>query len=190
MEPLVDALAQEMAPLLAIPFMLFGHSMGALVAFELAHCLRAHSRGEPVALVVSAYPGPRAERTRAMPLHLLSDAALVEELRRFGGTPADVLESSDLLELCLPVVRADFEVCETYAPRAAPPLTCPIIALAGKEDTTVTDEHLQAWRQESNGPFEMRRLPGQHFYLTTRRDALIPVLVSRAQALAAAVSTS
>jgi medium-chain acyl-[acyl-carrier-protein] hydrolase len=182
-EPLVDALAHCVEPLLDRPFMLFGHSMGVIIALELAHEVLTRNGREPVAFVASGYPGPRALQTGEIPLYLRSDAALLQELRRMGGTPAAVFESPDLLELYLPVVRADLEICETWAPRFAAPLNCPIIAVAGRDDESVNDKQLEAWRYESSGPFEALRLPGGHFYALPVRATLIEILVSRGLAL-------
>jgi len=113
LRPLVLDLAAAMSGLLDKPFMLFGHSMGALVGFELARRLRRAYAAAPVALFAAACPAPQLPR-RQKPLHALPSAQLWAEIRRFGGTPEVVFESDELMAMVEPALRADLAICETY----------------------------------------------------------------------------
>src|SRR5262249_43042969 len=112
--PLAEALGRSLRPFFDRPFAFFGHSMGALVAFELARVLVRTAGPQPVPLFASACAAPQV-RDCETPIHALPDAAFREELRRLGGTPALVLHNAELVDLLLPTLRADFAVCETYA---------------------------------------------------------------------------
>jgi 4'-phosphopantetheinyl transferase len=109
-------------------------------------------------------------------VHTLPDAEFRDELRRLKGTPAAVLNDDELMELLLPTLRADFALCETYAFAPAPPLTCPISALGGLADDTVSRQDLDAWREQGTGPFRLRMLPGDHFFLQTAQPLLLRAL--------------
>jgi medium-chain acyl-[acyl-carrier-protein] hydrolase len=172
MEALVDALMEQIEPLLAMQFALFGHSMGALVAFELARAIRARGFVEPVALFVSAHRAPHLEGERAA-LSRLSDVDLRAELRRLGGTPPELLQSPAFMELLLPTIRADFEVCETYVYVERPPLECPIVAFGGSEDAQVGEDELQGWSEMTTGCFRLVMLRGGHFFINENREALL-----------------
>jgi medium-chain acyl-[acyl-carrier-protein] hydrolase len=177
--PLVEALADAIVPLLDRPFMVFGHSMGAILAYELVCCLHTRFGREPIDLIVSGHAAPRVFRRRDPPIHRLSDAELVDVLRSFGGTPQGVLASPDLLEAQLPTVRADFEAYESWTPVADAMVTCPILAISGRDDTFVTDKALEAWRYETTGPFDFLRLPGDHFYTGASRRLLFSLILAR-----------
>jgi medium-chain acyl-[acyl-carrier-protein] hydrolase len=160
--PLIDELIGETAQIMP-PFALFGHSMGALLAFELARRMPAAGPGAPVALIVCGHRAPHLPN-RYPQLRDLGGDELVEELRRLGGTPAEVFEQSELLELLLPLLRADFAVCESYEIAPGPPLCCPIIAFGGRGDRLVESWELEAWRQHTTGAFALRWLDGDHFF--------------------------
>jgi surfactin synthase thioesterase subunit len=184
--PLADALAGAMRPYLDRPFAIFGHSMGALLGFELARRLRATEAREPLLLVVSGHRAPHLPRARP-PLHRLPKAELIEAIRDLHGTPDDVLRNSELLELVLPAIRADFAVCETYVHRAGPPLACRLVAFGGTGDELVSREELAAWRQHTQGSFAISMLPGDHFFLGTTRAVLPTALSAALESLAAYV---
>ncbi len=163
-ETLVPALLQGLEPLFDLPFAFFGHSMGALIAFELAQRLREEGRRGPALLHVAGAGAPsRYDPGEA--LSALDDAGLVEALRHFEGTPASVLENAELLELVLPTIRADFALCESYRYRARPPLECSLVATGGTGDLTVAPGALDAWAEHTRGPFRLRMVPGGHFFL-------------------------
>ena len=154
------------------PFALFGHSMGGLLAFELARELRRRRLPAPCHLFVSATPAPStvpADRA----LHLFTDDQLVAELRRLGGTPLAVLREPELLGLLLPVLRADLTLCHTHHHREESPLACPITAIGGSSDLTVPSERLLGWAAQTSGAFEQIVLPGGHFYLDAQQSTMI-----------------
>jgi surfactin synthase thioesterase subunit len=184
--PLVDALAAAIRPHLDRPFAIFGHSMGALLGFELARRLRATAAPEPLLLVVSGHRAPHLPRTRP-PLHGLPRAELIEAVRDLQGTPDDVLRNSELLELVLPTMRADFAVCETYVHRVCPPLACRLVALGGIGDELVSREEVAAWRHHTQGPFAMSMLPGDHFFLGRSPAPLLAALSATLGSLVAYV---
>jgi medium-chain acyl-[acyl-carrier-protein] hydrolase len=172
LEPLIEALAGELAPQLDPPFAFFGHSMGALVAFELARRLHRDGRPLPARLLVAGCGAPSI-RTQDPPMHTLPDAEFRSRLRGLNGTPAAVFDDDELMELLLPNLRADIGLCETYTFIPGPRLTCPISAWGGLGDDTVSHRELDVWREHTIGPFRLRMLPGDHFFLRTAQPLLL-----------------
>src|ERR1700674_5350722 len=125
--PLVEVLARALAPLLDMPFAFFGHSLGALVSFELALRIRREYGRHPVRLLVSAARAPQFPHRRS-PIHALPEKEFLAELRRLNGTPGELLDHQELMEIMLPLLRADFAVYETYSYSNETPLNCPISA--------------------------------------------------------------
>ncbi|MFE2755826.1 thioesterase II family protein [Actinosynnema sp. NPDC059335] len=162
--PLVANLAEALLPALDRPFALFGHSMGALVAFELTRRLRSLGQPMPRRLFVSGASAPSVPRTRPV-LHAASDADLVRELRLLNGTPPQLLTNDELMALTLPTLRADFSVLETYEHRPEAPLPVPITVFAGSDDPSVPYSSLPAWRTHSDRDVRLRVLPGDHFFV-------------------------
>lgn len=146
-------------------YVLFGHSFGALVAFELARVL-AFRTTPPIALVVSGRNAPSVAHPAA-PLHQLADRELVEGVRSLDGLPEQLLAHQDVLDLFLPLLRADLRMAETYRLRPGPRLRCPVWVLAGENDALVTPDGLAAWQAETVGPCVVRRVPGGHSVLDT-----------------------
>ncbi|MFG2545011.1 thioesterase II family protein [Streptomyces sp. NPDC048594] len=156
------------------PFAFFGHSLGGLTAFETARALRAAGRPTPRRLVLSAYPAPHLAHPRA-PLHTLGDAELIDAVdRRYGGLPAALRDDPDLLRLVLPAYRADFTIFETYRHAHQPPLDVPITVLGGDDD--LATPLLPEWRRHTTAGFDLRLLPGGHFYLRERPEEFMNVL--------------
>ena len=188
---LIPALGEAIAPLLDRPFVLFGHSLGALNAFCLARWLRKRSdKGQvPRRLVVSARAAPHLPLLRP-PVHALPEARFIEELRYYDATPAAVLADAELRALFLPVLRADFALFESYTHEAEPPLDCPIVALAGRADHTVSEERIAAWHEHTTGPFTLHRIPGGHFFLNTSQAELLRVLDQELQQLGLALTAA
>lgn len=170
--PLIQTLAQVIQPYLNRPFAFWGHSLGALISFELARQLRRQNDPLPDYLLVSGYRAPHKPPLHS-PIHQLPDAEFVEELRRFNGTPEAVLGNAELLQLFLPLLRADFAASETYIYTAEPPLRCPISAFGGLKDAEVDQDSLVAWREQTCSTFTLHMFPGDHFFL---HDARLPLL--------------
>lgn len=177
MEPLVEALCEALLPALDRPFAFFGHSMGALVAFELTRRLRqlASARVQPALLFVSGRGAPQLP-SRIPALHALPEPQFSAELRRLEGTPAAILDHAEMMALLTPMLRADFAVCETYVYRHEPRLTCPVSAFGGLDDATVPAEDLDAWREQTDAGFRLRQLPGKHFFVTSAAEQLLRAL--------------
>jgi medium-chain acyl-[acyl-carrier-protein] hydrolase len=166
---LVGALAEELNEL---PFAFFGHSMGALVSFELARELRRRGGPQPALLGISAFEAPQRRRTGA-PLSGLPDEDLVARVREFGGLPDEVLAAPELLALVVPTLRADLALTENYRYSPGPPLDCPISVFRGRDDPFARAEGLRDWQAQSTRPLTMREFPGRHFYSTEHADAVV-----------------
>lgn len=173
--PLVQALAQGLLPLLDKPFAFFGHSLGAVVSFELARQLRKWQWPEPIYMFVSACRAPQLLDHGPI-RHTLAEPDFLEELRRLNGTPRAVLEDAELMQLLLPVLRADFAVYETYQYLPEPPLHCPITVFGGLQDFGMRREDLEAWRAQTRAACTLRILPGDHFYLHSAEALLLRAL--------------
>lgn len=164
MDCLVDRLAAELAPLAQGEFSLFGHSMGALVAFELAHRWRAQAM-VPVRLWISGCRPPQVPAERPH-LHPLPDAEFVDNLRRrYDALPAALLAHPELLALMLPALRADFGCVETYALRERPALAVPLAILRGNHDRWLDASTRAGWARHTTATVEEHVFPGGHFYL-------------------------
>lgn len=170
--PVVEGLANAMRPLLDRPFAFFGHSMGALLAFELARSLRTAHGKQPLCLFVSGAGAPHQPLRREL-IHDKDETGFAEGLRRMNGVPAALLEDPELWRVFSPTLRADMTLCETYRPAPGEPLDCPLSAMGGLEDPDVLREDLDAWRQHTRGPFQVRMLPGDHFFVDSRRAQVV-----------------
>ncbi|GCE14881.1 thioesterase II family protein [Tengunoibacter tsumagoiensis] len=185
--PLIQALSQAIRPYLNRPYVFFGHSMGALVSFELARDLRRQRLPLPLHLLVSARRAPHVP-DRYPPIHNLPDAEFIDEIQRLEGTPEEVLRNTDLIQLLFPVLRADFSVCETYTYTRDIPLSCPITAFGGLQDHEISEEEVAAWRKQTTGFFRLHMLEGGHFYLHSDRELLIQLIVQSLRPLLGSLS--
>jgi medium-chain acyl-[acyl-carrier-protein] hydrolase len=172
---LVREIATAIRPFFDKPFAFFGHSMGALISFELARQLRLENQAAPVQLFLSGCKAPHLPDNDP-PTFGLPDGEFVKEIRRLNGTPNDLLENPELMQLMIPLLRADFAICQTYEYRQEPPLDFPITVFGGLEDHLVPRSHLEAWRQHTNAAFKLRMLPGSHFFLNSEQRSLLNIL--------------
>ncbi|MFD9907618.1 thioesterase II family protein [Streptomyces sp. NPDC059063] len=182
----MDALVADVAQRLAglddgqdpVPYALFGHSLGAIVAYETAREMQRRGRAPAIVIASGSEPPHRvAENSRDR--HLLPDDAFLREVLRLGGTSADVLREPELLRVVLPRLRADYSVAETYVHRRGALLTCPLAVYVGDADPTVRHDLLTDWAQVSSGhgqPVASRRFPGGHFYLDDARADVLPTI--------------
>ena len=173
--PLVEAIAPALLPYLDKPFAFFGHSMGAMICFELTRLLRLEYNISPVHLFVSGRRAPQIPDPKP-PIHALPEALFIEELRRLNGTPEAVLENRELMELLLPILRADFAIVETYTYINEPALECPITAFGGLQDREVDRENLEAWQEQTRAAFALQMFPGDHFFLNSGQTMLLESL--------------
>lgn len=173
----VAMLADEVADACDRPCCVFGYSVGALVAFELAREWRRRGLPQPVRLIVAASAAPRRARP-GRGLHALPDRELVERLARWGGVPAALRDQEQLLRLVLPGLRADLRLSEAYSYRTEEPLSCPIVAYAGSRDPIASADLMSEWRAHTTGSFEMHTVPGGHFFLEESRVALLTSLAT------------
>lgn len=179
-EPLMNNLLEiaarmvnELAPLfLEKPCALFGHSLGATICFEIARKLRAAYGVSPFLLMVSGRQAPHL-RDRDGPSYHLDDAAFIERVQRLNGMPKEVMESQELMDLLVPMLRADFQAVEAYEYRPGPPLECPIVAFGGRQDADITQEDIAAWGQYTTSNFGFQMYAGGHFFLREQEAELL-----------------
>ncbi|HET9957185.1 MAG TPA: alpha/beta fold hydrolase [Polyangiaceae bacterium] len=159
------------------PYALFGHSMGAVLAFEIVDRLRAFGAEGPIALFVSGREAPDLRRpTRYRGLQ--GDAELVAELRRLGGTPELIFQNRDLLEMTLAVLRADFAACANYRYRERPPYGCPLHALGGLQDRATPSE-LGEWARQTSSTFTLTMFEGGHFFHHRHTARVVSMIAER-----------
>jgi surfactin synthase thioesterase subunit len=174
LDEIVDGLADAAAQMLDRRYAFFGHSLGALTAFELARRLRDRGLPRPTQLFVSGAFAPQLPNDAAPLRFIEGDTAFLEAVAmKYGGVPKIVLEQAQLRASLVPALRADLALTETYVYRAAPRLDCAIRAYAGAADPIVTEARLSAWREQTTGEFSMRLFSGHHFYLNRARDTLL-----------------
>lgn len=171
----VEALAVVLRPSLDVPFALFGHSMGALIAFELARQLQKRYGQSPAILFVSGRQAPQVQETTP-PFFDWPEAEFVAEVRRrYQGLSESVMNNPELRRIFIPILRADFELLSTYVYSGSKPLACPITALGGYQDN-LSREDLTAWKELTAGVFRLYMFAGNHFFLQTARPRLLQVL--------------
>jgi len=173
LDPILEALDEALSDHFDLPFAFFGHSMGAILSFELAYKLKREGRKLPLALLLSGRRAPHRPDPDA-PIHDLPEEEFKSELRKLNGTPEEVLAHPELMELLSPVLRADFALCETYWHQPGEPLEIPLAAFGGLSDGKVAREDLEGWGRYTSAAFRLRMYPGDHFYLygAAKRDLL------------------
>ncbi|MFE9566659.1 thioesterase II family protein [Streptomyces sp. NPDC006487] len=171
-DTLADLVTAQLIPWADRPLGLFGHSLGAALAFEVTR--RLEERGiVPLKLFLSGRRAPVDRRGESV--HLLGDDDLVTAIKRLAGAELE-MPDDDLLRLALPAIRSDYKAAETYEPRPGPPLKTPVVALTGDKDPKVTPEDADRWSRYTTGAFELRVFDGGHFYLVKRFDQVVAVL--------------
>lgn len=163
---LICALESAIKQHLDLPFVFFGHSLGALVGFELARQLRRQECPRPSVLVVSGHPAPHVPSNRPT-LHNLPREAFIEAVRQLQGTPIEVLQHVELMNLVIPPLRADFQLHEAYEYVDEDPLDMPVVAFAGKDDPEAKPLKVASWRRHTTSHFAMHLFSGGHFFLKT-----------------------
>ncbi len=176
-DELVGRLAEAVAERADRPFAFFGHSLGALVAFEVARRLRRQELAGPSRLWASGAEGPQTRSVKQR-LHDLPEPELIEALRDYRGTPGELLDDREMMELLLPGIRADFALSEQYRYRPEPPLELPVQVLLGDADPYVELDRAAGWARETTGPVRQRIFPGDHFFLQPHRAAIAELVVA------------
>jgi len=166
---LVRSLGQAIRPYLSLPIAFFGHSGGALLAFEVARALR--QRTEVAWLFLSGHAAPHLPPRE--PLHVLDDARFEQEITELGGFSDAVMADTRFRRLLLRAVRDDFTLWETHAFAPSQPLKTPITAFGGEDDPRATLDGMRAWAEQTTGPFRLRAFAGGHFFVISDREALL-----------------
>lgn len=173
---LIREIAAAARHLLDRPTVFFGHSLGALLSFELARQLRNQGEQLPRRLIVAGRAAPQIP-DRDPPIHQLPDDAFVAELQSLGGMPDEIVADRELLELLLPAIRADIFLHESYIYTSEPPLACPITALGGLQDDEVTMDDLRAWQDQTAAAFDLHMFEGGHFFVHAERHGIIRMAI-------------
>ena len=172
LSPLINHLVPALSPYLDLPFIFFGHSVGALICFELTRQLRQQNLPIPLHLLVSGRRAPQLPR-RYPTTYNLPEPEFIKELRHFNGTPESLLQNQDVMKFFLPILRADLAIDETYTYTAKAPLDCPITAFGGFNDYRASCEELSTWEKQTSSNFRLQMFPGDHFFINQERDAVL-----------------
>jgi surfactin synthase thioesterase subunit len=169
---LVEQLGAALQPFAGEPFAFFGHSLGARVAFEVAHWLCRQERPLPNHLLLAACPAPHCPRTQPVQ-HTLPRDQFIAAMRQRHALPDEILAHPEMLDLVLPALEADVTVWETAVYTTTPPLGRPITVFGGTADPLVSEAQLAAWSVYTTAAFTQISLPGDHLFLNTNREALL-----------------
>jgi medium-chain acyl-[acyl-carrier-protein] hydrolase len=175
LEPLIELLSEELRPFLDTPYVFFGYSMGALIAFELARSMRRSTLSGPSHLFLAARRGPRLPDSS--PTAGLTDREFVKQLETIGGPSAEMLRHPEVLELMLPTLRADFSLCESYTYSPGMLLGCPLSVFGGKDDARASNQALAAWAAETNSSCNVKVFDGDHFFIHKCQHALLETIL-------------
>jgi surfactin synthase thioesterase subunit len=175
---LAETAAYALRPYVDRPYVVFGHSFGALAGFEWVRQLRRLGCPEPATMVVAAHRAPHLAERRAPIAHLSQPEFITEMQSRYDGIPTEVLQSPELLDLLVPTLRADIRLLEGYAYLEEQPLGCPIACFGGRDDVEATREDLDAWRHHTTAGFSVRIFPGGHFFLQSAQVQVVNAVAS------------
>ncbi|MEV6322967.1 alpha/beta fold hydrolase [Nocardia sp. NPDC051787] len=171
-----DHIASAVIPWIDRPTAFFGHSMGAILAFEVAARLEA-AGAELIELFVSGRRGPGTSRDETT--YLAGDEELLADVARLGGTESTALTDPDIAAMILPALRGDYRAIERYRWAGGPRLRCGITAFTGDADPKASVEEVSEWRSHTSGMFEMRQFPGGHFFVNQHADAITAAIRER-----------
>ena len=173
---LVSDLSKQLIPILDQPFAFFGHSLGAIISFELARELRRQNKSIPSWLCLSARCAPQSKDDKISLSSLDSHEFTQHMLHRYQGIPEEILREPELMNLFIPILRADITMVETYEYKNEVPLECPVTVIGGTDDLSVTMTQLNDWRQHTSVRFSLRQIPGDHFFIRSNPHALLRII--------------
>jgi medium-chain acyl-[acyl-carrier-protein] hydrolase len=172
---LIDVMAPALQPWLNKPMVLFGHSMGALIAYELARRLQQDYALSPRCLIVSGRVAPHCSLPQP-PMNKLPQSEFIGRLRQLNGTPDELLNNTELMDLITPTLRADFSLHEEYSHRVGTRLQCDILAFGGINDPHAGRAAINLWRDVTDGQFRLRMVPGGHFFIQSAQSLFLRIL--------------
>jgi medium-chain acyl-[acyl-carrier-protein] hydrolase len=176
----IDQLREVIVEFIDRPYMFFGHSLGALIAFELARNLGGQGLRRPFHIVVSGKRAPHLPSDEER-MHELGDREFLDKIREFNGTPSVLIDNPELMELFIPIMRDDFAIAETYIHRPGRILDCDLTALCGDEDFDVPVDTVRAWDLHTAGKFSYKVMHGDHFFLHKNQEDILKLLVGIAR---------
>lgn len=174
MEPVISYLCEAILNYCDKPYYFFGHSLGALIAFELAHALQKNNKPLPYCLFTSGKTPPHLQ-IQKLTYHL-SDKDFIDLVKEYNGIPTEIINDNSLMALFLPILRADFELLETYVYQDRSPLLCDLIALGGIDDPIVKPNIIKEWQKYTSGTFNYHLLPGDHFFIKSEQKNVLKIV--------------
>jgi len=182
LRPLAEVLAGQIQWYLQKPFAIYGHSMGALLAFELVRILQRQNAPLPRTLFLAAHRAAHLSPRRS-PLYALPDKEFIQALHRFGGLQDEVMKDQELLDVLLPTLRADLTLCDRYSYSPGSPLNCPFQLYVGRDDQEAPPEDMESWREHSAQSSSLCIFSGGHFFLRSDGDALMQAIATELERL-------
>ncbi|MBD1556477.1 thioesterase [Vibrio sp. S9_S30] len=182
MEALVQDLAEALAPLTDKPYVIWGHSFGARIGFELLRYLKMHGMPMPAHFIPAASRAPHQLNTQS-PIHGLSDEGFKAKLKAMGGTPDEILEHDELMSLLMPSLKADFKLAETHKVNTIEQFNIPVTLLGGTMDSIIPPDSLSSWQAHFCGDFELTLIEGDHFFIDKQFDSVSKKLTDIIQRL-------